>query len=75
MEEKGQVKVAAARITVPFRCKVCDGNLVIGGPIWNPRMHDVEFCKRLAKVVREQTEVKLKTSKRIQGIMTGIIDE
>ena len=63
------------RITVPSCCKVCDGALTIGGPIWNQPIHDASFAKRLLKVVRAQQEVKLKTSKRIQAILTGIIDE
>lgn len=47
-----ETKIAAAKITVPFVCATCDANLIIGGPIWNQKMHEVEFCKRLQKVVK-----------------------
>lgn len=40
---------------------MCDGPLTIGGPIWNKPIHDVNFVKRIMKVVRDQKEVKLGT--------------
>lgn len=46
-------RVALPRVTVPSCCKVCDGPLTIGGPIWNQPIHNVEFAKRLIKVVRK----------------------
>lgn len=64
-----------AKVTAPRECLVCDGFLSIGGPIWNQKLHNVDFLKRISKVVRDQEEVKLGTAKRIQGIITGIIDE
>ena len=67
--------MALPRVEVPSACRVCDGPLTIGGPIWNKPIHNVDFCKRLMQVVRDQKEVKLGTSKRIQGILTGIVDE
>ena len=60
---------------MPALCKVCDGHLTIGGPIWNKPLHNIDLVKRIMGVVREQKEVKLGTSQRIQGILTGIVDE
>ena len=67
--------MALPKVTVPSCCRVCDGPLVIGGPIWNKKLHNIDFVKRLMAVVKEKKEVKLGTSKRIQAILTGIIDE
>jgi hypothetical protein len=49
--------------------------LVLGGPIWNQKIHDIDFVKRLLEVARlssetsdlpaEKREVKLGTSERI----------
>lgn len=72
------MKVACPRITVPAECRSCNGPLTIGGPIWTAKMHDVTFVKRIMKLVKNQKEtkeVKLGTSKRILGILTGILDE
>lgn len=33
-------------------CQVCDGALVMGGPIWNKPMHNQDFVKRLLEVAR-----------------------
>ena len=60
-----QSRVALPRVTVPQCCKVCDGALTIGGPIWTAPIHDVDYVKRLIKVVRDSKEVNLGTSKRI----------
>ena len=58
--------------------------MVIGGPIWNQKIHDLAFVQRLLEVVQkndnkslpaDQREVSLGTSKRIQAILTSIIDE
>ena len=72
---KTKTRVALPRVEVPACCNVCDGQLTIGGPIWNQPIHNIDFVKRLIKVVRAQEEVKLGTSKRILAILTGIIDE
>ena len=77
-DENRPMKVACPRITVPAECISCDGALTIGGPIWTAKMHDVTFVKRLMKLVKNQEktkEVNLGTSKRILGILTGILDE
>lgn len=53
---------------------MCEGPLIMGGPIWNKRIHSIDFVKRLLEVARknddknlpiEQREVNLGTSKRI----------
>jgi tRNA G26 N,N-dimethylase Trm1 len=57
-EEKGdgktkiREKYQLAQVRVPHRCTVCEGALVLGGPIWNREIHDVEFVKRLLESVR-----------------------
>jgi tRNA G26 N,N-dimethylase Trm1 len=53
----------------------------MGGPIWNQKIHDVAFVKRLMESCREadadQTpgKQKFQTSPRIQAILSAIIDE
>lgn len=44
-------KVLLPRIIVPSECRVCDGALTMGGPIWNQPIHDVELVRRLLPVV------------------------
>eukprot|EP00347_Sterkiella_histriomuscorum_P008091 403346405 len=87
-EIKGESKIIdkyqISRLTVPNRCTVCEGPIAMGGPIWNQKIHDVNFAQRLLEVSRknsdkkmpeEQKEVKLGTSKRIEAILSAIIDE
>jgi tRNA G26 N,N-dimethylase Trm1 len=55
----------------------------MGGPIWNQRIHNIDFVKRLLEVARTNAdknyqgkkEVNLKTTERIQAILSAIIDE
>ena len=72
-------KFKLPHVRVPTSCKVCDGPLVQGGPIWNRPIHDVTFVKRLFESVRLNVEGqnghKVKTAPRIQAILTAIIDE
>lgn len=74
-EGEKKTRTGLPRVTVPPICKVCDGPLTIGGPIWNHPIHDAEFAKRLMKAARNQTGHIFGTTKRIQAILTGIIDE
>ena len=78
MKDKFQV----SRQNVPASCKVCDGTLLVGGPIWNQKIHDLEFVQRLFETARNneklpsnEKEVNLGTTKRIQAILAAIIDE
>ena len=52
---------------------------MLGGPIWNREIHDIEFCKRLLESAQRnqagENGHKLQTSERIQVILTSIIDE
>ncbi len=50
--KKIREKYQLAQVRVPHRCTVCEGALVLGGPIWNKEIHDVEFAKRLLESVR-----------------------
>ena len=45
--------MALTRVDVPAQCKVCDGHLTIGGPIWNKPLHNIDLVKRIMGVVRE----------------------
>lgn len=67
-------KYQLAKVTVPNQCRVCSGPLVIGGPIWNDKIHNIDFVKRLLEVARKNSkkdlpeaerEVNLGTSNRI----------
>lgn len=66
-------------ITVPHRCTACDGPLVMGGPIWNAPIHNIDFVKRLLESTRQNKEGlnghKVKTHERISAILSSIIDE
>ena len=31
----------------PCKCDVCQGDLIIGGPFWNQKLHDMEFLKMM----------------------------
>lgn len=73
-------KFSVAKFEVPSKCYTCDGTLQMGGPIWNQKIHDIDFVKRLIDVARNcstgaSSEVKLGTSERIQAVLTGIIEE
>ncbi|CDW84572.1 -dimethylguanosine trna methyltransferase family protein [Stylonychia lemnae] len=84
-EKKLKDKYQVSRISsIPNRCTVCEGPLAMGGPIWNGKIHNIEFVQRLLEVARNnsdkthadyQKEVKLGTTKRIQAILAAIIDE
>lgn len=64
---------------VPHRCAVCDGPLIMGGPIWNREIHNATFVKRLLDSARAnqagENGHKLMTTERIQAILSAIIDE
>jgi len=71
---KTREKYQLSRLSVPSRCTICDGPLTMGGPIWNQKIHDLDFAQRLLDVARtnsdkklpvEQREVNLGTTKRI----------
>lgn len=52
----------------------------MGGPIWNGKIHNVDFVKRLMESVRQNQEGtnglhKVKTHERITAILSAIIDE
>ena len=59
---------------MPTQCRVCDGSLALGGPIWNRPLHDMDFVRAMAQYVRDNTD-KFKTEKRILAILVAIIDE
>ena len=38
-------KIVCAKSEVPSKCGNCGGQLNIGGPIWNGKIHDIDFVK------------------------------
>ena len=63
-----------AKQEVPDKCLTCGNSLIVGGPIWSDKIHNVEFVQRLLKSV-SSVDCKLKTAPRIKGILGGVIDE
>jgi tRNA (guanine26-N2/guanine27-N2)-dimethyltransferase len=64
---------------IPSSCKVCDGPLIMGGPIWSEPIHDLTFVTRLLEATRKnaagENGHKVKTTERITAILTAVIDE
>ena len=77
--KKIREKYTLPQVKVPHECTVCEGPLVMGGPIWNREIHDVEFVKRLLESARAnqagENGHKVQTTERIQAILSAIIDE
>ncbi len=40
-------KIVCAKTDVPSKCGVCGSPLIIGGPIWHDRIHNIDFVKAL----------------------------
>ena len=89
-EKNFQTRIALPKVEVPPACRTCNGQFVIGGPIWNRPIHDATFVKRLHKSVcdahkpgkkgdeeveEDPFKLKLGTHQRIKAILTGVIDE
>jgi len=49
--------------------------LIIGGPIWNQRIHNIDFVKHMHETCETEEGKKFGTIGRIKGILGGIIDE
>ena len=62
------------RLTVPHSCEVCDGHYMIGGPMWSGSIHNEAFVSNLLDLTKSSKQ-NFKTSKRIQGILEGILVE
>jgi tRNA (guanine26-N2/guanine27-N2)-dimethyltransferase len=57
-------------------CGSCDGKMMIGGPIWNGKIHDIDFVRAMHETCEKEEEAKkFGTTQRIKGILGGIIDE
>ena len=52
-------KFQVARMSLPNRCTTCEGPLALGGPIWNGKIHDIDFVQRLLDVARKNSDKKL----------------
>lgn len=50
---KSRDKYKLPQFKIPNRCTVCDGALVMGGPIWNGKIQNIDFVKRLMESVRQ----------------------
>lgn len=68
-------KIVCAKTEVPQKCGNCGGQLNIGGPIWNGKIHDIDFVKKLHETASSDEAKKYGTIGRIKGILGGIIDE
>jgi len=54
------------RIETPRECGNCGSPLMIGGPIWNKPIHNLEFVRSLYdKTQNEETKKKFGTISRI----------
>lgn len=76
--EKQEVQVeriTCARTEVPSRCGNCEGQLQIGGPIWNGRIHNLDFVTKMYEACQSDYGKLFGTVARIKGILGGIIDE
>jgi tRNA G26 N,N-dimethylase Trm1 len=40
-------KIVCAKNEVPQKCGNCGSPLTIGGPIWNDKIHDIDFIKKM----------------------------
>lgn len=69
-----QTRIINARSEVPSECGTCGGTLLVGGPIWNERIHNLAFVERMLKKA-ESEDCDKGTKNRIKGILGGIIDE
>ncbi len=49
--------------------------MIIGGPIWNDRIHNIDFVKAMHEQAGKEESKKFGTVGRIKGILGGIIDE
>lgn len=68
-------KIVCAKNEVPQKCGTCGSSLMIGGPIWNDKIHDIDFVKRMHETASADEAKKFGTIGRIKGILGGIIDE
>jgi tRNA G26 N,N-dimethylase Trm1 len=68
--------IRCARVDAPSVCGSCDEKLIIGGPIWNGKIHDIDFVRAMHETCKdEEIAKKFGTVGRIKGILGGIIDE
>lgn len=52
------------------RCLICDGNLVLGGPIWSDPIHDKPFLEMLKEeLALPEAKEEYATFRRIEGIV------
>ena len=46
-----------AKTEVPSKCGTCGSQLIIGGPIWNDRIHNIDFVKAMyEQAAKEEDE-------------------
>jgi tRNA (guanine26-N2/guanine27-N2)-dimethyltransferase len=38
-------KIVCGRTEVPSKCGTCGSHLMIGGPIWHDKIHNMDFVK------------------------------
>lgn len=57
---------------MPRECGSCGGSLIIGGPIWSGRIHNLDFVETLQDGLKSET---FGTQVQIERMLTGIMDE
>ena len=74
--ERKNEKIVCEKSEVPCKCGVCGSDLMIGGPIWNDKIHNINFVKALYDQTESEECAKMfGTTNRIKGVLGGIIDE
>lgn len=74
--ESSPNKFKAASVSAPQKCLTCDSNIAINGPIWNQRLHNIDFCRKVKDSLDNRNYFDaLKTSDRIKLTLQNIIDE
>lgn len=68
-------KIICAKSRVPEKCGSCGDRLMVGGPIWNAEIHNLDFVKRMYETAKSKQGEKYGTIGRIKGILGAIIDE
>lgn len=62
------------RLDIPKECEVCDGQFMVGGPMWSGDIHNQTFVQNLLTLTKNSNK-NFRTSKRIKGILEGILVE
>uniref|UniRef100_A0A8C5PMH1 tRNA (guanine(26)-N(2))-dimethyltransferase n=1 Tax=Leptobrachium leishanense TaxID=445787 RepID=A0A8C5PMH1_9ANUR len=59
---------------VGMTCEFCQQKHHVGGPLWAESLHDTEFVQRILSAL-ERNPKRFKTSERIQGMLSMVVEE